>query len=131
MWRELPSLRDPARFEAWTYRLVVRAALTEVRKRRTHPVVSLGEDTVVHDERDIAVDTAVRDQLQHALDTLSPDHRAVIVLRHLVGLPLDEIAEVLAIPYGTVASRLHHATRALRAAVDATNRGPAFQGKPA
>lgn len=53
---------------------------------------------------------------------LSPDHRAVIVLRHLAGLSIDEPADVLAIPRGTVASRLHHATRALRAAIEAADR---------
>jgi len=59
---------------------------------------------------------AERDELTRAFAQLSADHRTVVVLHHLVGLPLDEIAEILGIPYGTVGSRLFHAKRALRAA---------------
>jgi RNA polymerase sigma-70 factor (ECF subfamily) len=131
MWRDLPSLRDASRFEAWTYRLVTRACLMELRGRRRTMVVDLPADDVVAGDGDPADDIAVRDQLQRALATLTPEHRAVIVLRHLTGMPLDEIAEVLAVPYGTVASRLHHAMRALRAAVESSDRMPAMGGQPA
>jgi RNA polymerase sigma-70 factor (ECF subfamily) len=131
IWRELPSLRDPARFEAWTYRLVVRACLTELRSRTRTAHVSLDDDIAPPASRDLASDSATRDQLQRALATLSPEHRAVVVLRHLSGLQIDEIAEVLGVPYGTVASRLHHAIRNLRAAVDAADRSPAMGGQPA
>lgn len=130
MWRDLPSLRDPARFEAWTYRLVTNACLQDLRRRRRSGVVALAPDQVVPDRRDFAAAMALRDQLDRALATLSPDHRAVIVLRHFVDLPIDEIADVLGIPRGTVASRLHHATSALRAAVEAGER-PILAGGPA
>jgi len=46
----------------------------------------------------------------------------VVVLHHYLDLPLDEVAEALGIPVGTVASRLHYAMRALRAALDADAR---------
>ena len=130
MWRDLPSLRDTARFDGWTYRLVARACLQELRQRRRGNVRQL----TVHDDpaepRDLASDLATRDQLDRGLAALTPDHRAIVVLRHLVGLPIDEIAEVLGIPRGTVASRLHHATNALRAAIEAGNR-PAIAGESA
>ncbi len=48
---------------------------------------------------------------------LTPEHRAVFVLHHHVGLPLAEIADVVGVPVGTVKSRLHHATRSMRAAI--------------
>jgi RNA polymerase sigma-70 factor (ECF subfamily) len=130
MWRDMRSLRDPGRFEGWTYRLVTRACLQDLRRRRRAGVVSLSPDEVVTRSEDIATATALRDQLDRALGMLTPEHRAVIVLRHLAGLSIDELAEVLGIPRGTVASRLHHATRGLRAAIEAGER-PALAGGPA
>jgi DNA-directed RNA polymerase specialized sigma24 family protein len=55
----------------------------------------------------------------------------VVVLHHYSGLSLGEIAEILSLPYGTVGSRLHHAIRALRAAVAAGDRSTALNGQPA
>ena len=49
--------------------------------------------------------------LERAFATLSPEHRAVAVLHHHAGLPLDLIAETVGVPVGTVKSRLHYATR--------------------
>ena len=54
-----------------------------------------------------------------------------MVLHHYAGLPLGEIAEILGVPYGTVGSRLHHATRALRAAIEAGDRVTVTGGQPA
>jgi RNA polymerase sigma-70 factor (ECF subfamily) len=64
-----------------------------------------------------------RDQLERAARRLSIDHRAVIVLRYYLDLPLAEISAVLHVPIGTVRSRLRYATRAMRAALDADARG--------
>ena len=63
-----------------------------------------------------------RDQLERGFRRLSIDHRAVVVLHHYLDLPLDEVAIALGVPVGTVRSRLHHAMRALRAALDADAR---------
>ena len=60
------------------------------------------------------------DELERAFRRLSLDQRAVFVLHHHVGLPLVVVAETLGIPDGTARSRLHYATRALRAAFDET-----------
>ena len=59
-----------------------------------------------------------RDELERAFRTLPLDQRAVFVLHHHVGLPLVAVAETLGIPDGTARSRLHYATRALRAAFE-------------
>jgi DNA-directed RNA polymerase specialized sigma24 family protein len=67
-----------------------------------------------------------RDQLERAFRRLSVDHRAVVVLHHYLDLPLESIAEMLDIPIGTVRSRLHHAMRGMRAALEADAR-PARQ----
>ena len=130
MWRDLPSLRDPSRFDAWTYRLVTRASLQDLRQRRRANVRELALDDQPAADRDFAADIATRDQLDRGLATLTPEHRAIVVLRYLVGLSIDEMAEVLGIPRGTVASRLHHATNALRAAIDAADR-PVMAGESA
>ncbi len=67
-----------------------------------------------------------RDQLERGFRRLSIDHRAVVVLHHYLELPLEMVADVLGVPIGTVRSRLHHAMRGLRAALDADAR-PASQ----
>ena len=131
MWRDLPSLRDPDRFDAWTYRLVVRQCHNLGRRERRIGVrvVDLAEQTRA--EGDELRDVTLRDELGRAFDTLSRDHRTVVVLHHLVGLPIGEIAEILDVPYGTVGSRLHHGMRALRAAIEAGERTPLREGQPA
>ena len=128
MWRELPSLRDPHRFEAWTYRLVVRFCQLDARRARRTGVREISIDESTPARSDAYADADVRDQLDRALATLSLDHRTVVVLHHYSGLPLGEIAEILGVPYGTVGSRLYHATRALRAAVNAGDRSTALEG---
>ena len=125
IWRDLPQLRDPARFDAWSYRLLVRACYAEGRKERTwtprlrlldsdEPMQADGSSTVID-----------RDQLERGFRRLSIDHRAVVVLHHYLDWPLPKVADVLGIPAGTARSRLHHAMRGLRAALDADARPPA------
>jgi len=66
------------------------------------------------------------DQIERAFRRLSAEHRAVLVLHHRVGLQLDEVAEALGIPIGTVKSRLNRAAGALRAALEADDRAGAL-----
>jgi RNA polymerase sigma-70 factor (ECF subfamily) len=121
-WEDLPSLRDPDRFDAWLTRLVVNACYAEARRERRwtaklrlipidHPTLS-----------DTAISVADRDELERAFRRLPPEQRAVVVLRHYRGLSLTEVATTLGIPAGTARSRLHHATRQLRAAIEADAR---------
>ena len=131
IWRELPSLRDPARFQAWTYRLVVRFCLLESRRARRTGIREVQIEDTVPTTTDAFADSDLKDQLDRALAGLSADHRAVVVLHHYAGLSLAEIAEIVGVPYGTVGSRLHHATRALRAAIAAGDRTPVTGGQPA
>ena len=126
IWRDLPTLRDPARFDAWSYRLLVRACYAEGRRtRQWSPNLRLlpTDEPVGADSQSPVVD---RDQLERGFRRLSIDHRAVVVLHHYLDLPLEEVAEALGVPIGTVRSRLHHAMRGLRAALDADAR-PATQ----
>ena len=126
IWNELPRLRDADRFDAWTYRLIVRTSIAQAkRERRGGPVVQLLPDDMPagSDGRSDDIDAiADRDQVGRGLMSLKADQRAVLVLQYYVGLSLAEIADVLGIPVGTAASRLHYATQALRAALDADAR---------
>ena len=71
---------------------------------------------------DAQQDVAIRDQLERGFRHLTTDQRAVLVLRHYVGLSLAEAADVLGVPLGTVQSRLNRATQAMRAALEADER---------
>lgn len=126
IWTELPRLRDPDRFEAWGYRLIVRASVAQSRlERRGASVVHVlpdDADATTANGPDDFERIADRDQLERGFRRLTPDQRAVLVLQYYNGLSLAEIADVLGIPVGTAGSRIHHASRALRAALDADDR---------
>jgi RNA polymerase sigma-70 factor (ECF subfamily) len=125
IWRDLPQLRDPARFDAWSYRVLVRACYAEGRRtRQWTPNIRLlmADEPMTADGSSTVVD---RDQLERGFQRLSVDHRAVVVMHHYLDWPLDRIADTLGVPVGTVRSRLHHAMRGLRAALDADARPPA------
>jgi len=122
IWRDLPQLRDPARFDAWSYRLLVRACYAEGRRVRDWaPNLRLlpVDEPAVAGGLNVVVD---RDQLERGFQRLSVEHRAVVVLHHYADLPLDQVAEILGVPIGTVRSRLFHAMRGLRTALEADAR---------
>ena len=121
-WRDLPGLRDPDRFDAWLNRLLLNAITDEARNRRRYEA----NVTVLHlepTESDSAGALADRDELGRAFGRLSIDHRTIVVLHHYLGMTVDEAAATIGIPVGTAKSRLHYATDALRAALEADARG--------
>jgi RNA polymerase sigma-70 factor (ECF subfamily) len=126
IWRQLPKLRDPDRFEAWAYRVLVNASYAEHRRRRRDPADAL----IDHDAADPYAVIVVRDEVERGFNRLSAEQRAVLVLQHYLNMTHDEIADVLAVPVGTVRSRLHGARNAMRAALEADAR-PASNGSPA
>src|SRR5215218_473242 len=112
-WRELRTLRDAGRFEAWLHRIVTNECYAEARRRtrlsasvRVLPVVDSGDGGGIPSVND-------RDQLERAFRRLTLEQRSVLVFHHYVDLPLTEVADRLGIPVGTAKSRLHHATNAL------------------
>jgi RNA polymerase sigma-70 factor, ECF subfamily len=130
VWRDLPSLEDPDRFEAWAYRVLVRACHDALRvRRRLTPQVRLmaSDGAVVNDP---AIDVSNREALERAFRMLTVEQRTVLVLQYYREHSLSEIAELLHIPIGTVRSRLHYAKQALRSAVEADAR-PAALGSNA
>ena len=121
-WRNLPRLRDPDRFEAWLYRLLVNACHAEARHERRQ-VASLrlleSDEPSVHDS---AAHLANQQQLDHAFRRLGIEHRTVVVLIHYLGFTAGEAADAMGTPVGTVRSRLHYALKELRAAIEADAR---------
>jgi RNA polymerase sigma-70 factor (ECF subfamily) len=114
-WRDLASLRDIDRFDAWLHRLLVHACQDAGRRSRRRAVeVPVLEMDALGTGDDFA-SVVERDELERAFRHLSVEHRAVLVLTHYVGLPAPEVAEVLGIPPGTVYSRLHYGLRTMRA----------------
>lgn len=122
VWRYLPRLRDPLRFEGWSYRLLVRACYAEAKQRPQWLSQSAIEGPGEPSGRDDTSTVLQRDQLARGFARLSVEHRTVIVLRHMLDLPQEQVAEALGIPVGTVGSRLSRALRALRAALEADDR---------
>ena len=118
VWRQLPSLRDVDRFDAWLQRIAVNAARMVLRSQRRRRVREIGASEVpaiearaAHGELD---DASVLDR---ALRTLSVEQRAILVLHHLEGRSVKELATVLEIPVGTAKTRLFAARRALSRAL--------------
>jgi RNA polymerase sigma-70 factor (ECF subfamily) len=127
-WRNLPRLRDPDRFEAWVYRLLVNACNAEARHERRHR----GNLRLLpHDEPmvpDSASRIATQDQLDRAFRGLSVEHRTVVVLVHYLGQTPTQAADTMGTPVGTARSRLHYALAYLRAALDADARAVTKRG---
>lgn len=133
IWRDIRRLREPAKYEGWSYRLLVHACGREARRTpdwlpeeaippERHPRSAEGFSAVLD-----------RDELERGFARLPVEHRAVIVLRYLQDLTPERIAEVLGIPRRTVYSRLRRAMPAMRAALDADARtvAPTRQRKEA
>ena len=124
IWRDIRRLRDPAKYEGWSNRLLVRICYDESKSQR-----DWGSDSNAYatdtpwtpDQYGAVLD---RDQLERGFRRLSVEHRTVIVLRCLLDLPMEQVAEVLGIAPGTVGSRLSRAIAALRAALEADARAP-------
>ena len=121
IWEDLPGLRDPERFDAWTYRLIVHTSYREARRERrwTSRIRQIRVDPPGEDQVGTVID---QDEVERGFRRLSPEHRAVLVLHYFVGLPVPEIAKTLEVPIGTARSRLHYAVRSMRAAVEADDR---------
>jgi RNA polymerase sigma-70 factor (ECF subfamily) len=132
IWRKLPHLRDSERFDAWAFRIVVHACYADAPRNRQWATTVRILPLERADSADEFKSIDDRDELERAFRGLPLDQRAVFVLHHHVGLPLVAVAETLGIPDGTARSRLHYATRALRAAFEADRAQPMQrEGRPA
>jgi RNA polymerase sigma-70 factor (ECF subfamily) len=117
-WRQLRGLRDSERFDAWLQRVVVNAARQVIRsnsRRRIREVPASTVEALASRAAPAGRDDAAI--LDLALRTLPVEQRSILVLHHLEGHGLGELAEILSIPVGTAKSRLFAARRALATAI--------------
>jgi RNA polymerase sigma-70 factor (ECF subfamily) len=123
-WRQIGTLRDPDRFDAWLQRVAVNSARMTHRARWRRGVREIPSSRVPG-VRDLAAASPVDADaatLDAAMRSLPIEQRSILVLHHLEGQPVNALAEILAIPVGTVKSRLHTAREALQTAIDAARR---------
>jgi RNA polymerase sigma-70 factor (ECF subfamily) len=130
-WHDLPALRDSDRFEPWLHRILMRTCYEVARQQRRWSADIRVLPPVARSEPSDILTVDDRDQLDRAFRRLTVEQRTVLVFHHYVGLPLAEVAERVGVPLGTVKSRLHHATEAMRASVEADARTPSTQERPA
>jgi RNA polymerase sigma-70 factor, ECF subfamily len=124
IWRDLPKLRDPDRFGGWSYRILVRACHAEARRTpKWLSDVTLPTRTDPGGEDGLGAIVLI-DQLERGFRRLSVEQRSVVVLHHYADLTLEQVADALDVPLGTVHSRLSRAMKLLRAGLEADGRSP-------
>lgn len=116
-WRAWPSMRDPDRFGPWFERILVNACLDRVRRRHGIRLVDL-EAAPDLQGADPFMAGLARDEVGRALAALPAEQRAVVVLRFWRDLSLQDIADRLGLPVGTVKSRLHYGMRTMRTTLE-------------
>jgi RNA polymerase sigma-70 factor (ECF subfamily) len=128
-WRDVRSLRDPDAWDAWLHRLTVRACYRLAKKERRRDLAELHVEPEATPDRsaDFAHLLGERDRMEREMDGLSVEQRSVLVLHFYADLTLEQAADVLDIPVGTVKSRLHSGLRALRGSLVDEPTGPSVR----
>ncbi len=109
VFKSLRTLKDPAALFGWVRAIAIREAIRVARREQQQVAADLAE-LPARDDPQLAVD--IRDTLAR----LSPEHRALLVLRDLEGLDERDAAALLEVPAGTAKSRLHRARASFRKA---------------
>jgi RNA polymerase sigma-70 factor (ECF subfamily) len=121
-WRDVRSLRDPDRWDAWIHRLVVRACYREADRHRRRRLLVQTFDPTPPTVGDGSTAIADRDEIERGFRRLTVEQRAILVLHFHGGLSAAETGEVLGITESTARSRLFRALHAMRAALEADAR---------
>ena len=106
-WQRLPGLQNPQFFETWLTRIVINECKSQLRRRSRRGETELSPR--------LAAPVSPEPELHAALTALKWKYRVVLTLKYIDGYTIEEIARILTLPRGTVASRLDQATRLLRA----------------
>ena len=122
-WRNLPRLRDPARFDAWLLRVLVNGCRMRLRTRaRIREIRMTPEFDRAGPSTDDPATGSEAELVARAFDRIGVDARTILVLHHLQHQPVATIAAVLGVPAGTVKSRLFTARAALTQALERERR---------
>jgi RNA polymerase sigma-70 factor, ECF subfamily len=113
--RKIGSFDGRSKFSTWAYRVATNAALDEARRRGRRPLPTDKPPEAARHPDGTATEAGIADRLdvEAALANLTPEYRAAVALRDLVGMDYAEISEVLGIPPGTVRSRISRGRAAL------------------
>ena len=123
--RGLDRFDGRSSFATWTYRVATNACLDELRRRRRRPLPAPPPEAAT--TADVAAEASTRLDVDAALARLPHEYRTAVVLRDLAGLSYEEIAETLAVPVGTVRSRIARGRAALVPLLTEGNRPRRFQ----
>jgi RNA polymerase sigma-70 factor (ECF subfamily) len=133
-YQSLESFKGDSLFFTWLYRIAVNSAISFKRKKRAVLRIDGRDGEAVHEPPDPselsrpghALEQVEQEQRIHkALSRLSPEHRAVLVLKDMEGQKYEEMAEALGVPIGTIRSRLHRARLELREVLEQMEERPA------
>jgi RNA polymerase sigma-70 factor (ECF subfamily) len=111
-WRSFDSLRDVERFDAWFDRILVNGCRDTMRRRKLVRFVPI--DGAAPEAADPFAGVVARDAVLRRVVGLPVEERVIVVLHYWADLPLDDVADRLDIPLGTVKSRLHRALERMR-----------------
>ena len=129
-WKSIGRFRGQSSFYTWIYRIVMNVTIDWLRKKQVKGSGAEFDDAIQLTEIDPASKTVpktealphqtmerdeIRARIQKAIAQLSPEHRAVILMKEIEGMQYHEIAEALGCSIGTVMSRLFYARKKLQA----------------
>jgi RNA polymerase sigma-70 factor (ECF subfamily) len=120
-YRKIKSFQGGSSFYTWLYRIAVNMAIDSQRRQKRNPLdfretmdgLFEERNEVARDPFSDVHDRELREKLVSAINDLTPEHRAVIILRTVEGLSYKDIGEILGCSEGTVMSRLHYARKRL------------------
>ena len=115
-------------FHSWLFRIAQNLSIDYLRWKKRRPTVSIDETTeesdyeirhqeiadTAPDARSILIEKQKSDRIQIVINSLPEQYKSVVILRHIEGLPLDEIAQILKLPLGTVKTNLYRARNLLK-----------------
>jgi RNA polymerase sigma-70 factor (ECF subfamily) len=128
-WKSIKRFRGQSSFYTWIYRIVMNVTIDWLRKKRVKAGEAEFDDSIQLKDVDPASKTLprpdalpsenleqreIRTEIDNAIAQLSPEHRAVILMKEIEGMQYHEIAETLGCSIGTVMSRLFYARKKLQ-----------------